>query len=58
MTMHKITDFYTVWFSVCPNIISIFRTITTIKNLIKYNNDSNKTCRYAHNLSLFQTSFV
>jgi hypothetical protein len=46
MTLHKITEFYTEWFSVCPNITSKFRTIVIFKNWVKQNNDSNKTCRF------------
>jgi hypothetical protein len=31
MTLHKITEFYTEWFSVYPNITSNFRTIAIFK---------------------------
>jgi hypothetical protein len=31
MTLHKITEFYTEWFSVYPNITSKFRTIAYLK---------------------------
>jgi hypothetical protein len=31
MTLHKITEFYTEWFSVYPNITSKFRTIVILK---------------------------
>jgi hypothetical protein len=41
--MNKITEFYTEWFSVCPNITSKFRTIATLESFLKQNNDSNKT---------------
>jgi hypothetical protein len=58
MTLHKITEFYTEWFSVYPNITSKFRTIAIFKNYVKQNNDSNKTCRYVHDLLLYQSSFV
>jgi hypothetical protein len=34
MILHKITEFYTEWFSVYPNITSKFRTIATFKNKI------------------------
>jgi hypothetical protein len=44
--LHKITEFYTEWFSVYPNITSKFCTIAIFKNCIKQNNDSNKTYRY------------
>jgi hypothetical protein len=58
MTLHKITEFYTEWFSVYPNITSKFRTIATFKNCIKQNNDSDKTFWYAHDLLRYQSSFV
>jgi hypothetical protein len=35
MTLHKITEFYTEWFSVNPNITSKFRTIVIFKNCLK-----------------------
>jgi hypothetical protein len=47
MTLHKITEFYTEWFSVCPNITSKFRNTAVFKSFVKCKNDSNKTCRYA-----------
>jgi hypothetical protein len=31
MTLHKITEVYTMWSSVCPNITSKSRTIATLK---------------------------
>jgi hypothetical protein len=52
MILHKITEFYTVFFSVYHNITSKSRTIPTFKNCIKQNNDSNKTYRYARDLLL------
>jgi hypothetical protein len=58
MTLHKITEFYTEWFSVYPNITSEFRTMAIFKNWVKQNNDSNKTYRYSHDLLLYQSSFV
>jgi hypothetical protein len=33
MTMHKITELYTEWFSVCPNIE--FHTIAILESFIK-----------------------
>jgi hypothetical protein len=54
MTMHKITEFYTEWFSVYP-ITSKFHTIATFKKCVKQNNDSNKTYRYVHDLLLYQS---
>jgi hypothetical protein len=55
MTLHKITEFYTEWFSVYPNITSEFRTVVIFKNCVKQNNDSNKTYRYVHDLLLYQS---
>jgi hypothetical protein len=43
------------WFSACPNITSNFRTIATSKSFVKQNNDSNKTCRYIHDILLYET---
>jgi hypothetical protein len=58
MTLHKITEFYTEWFSVYTNKISKFRTIAIFKNCVEQNNDSNKTYSYVHDLLLYQSSFV
>jgi hypothetical protein len=58
MTLHKITEYYTEWFSVYPIITSKFRTIATFKNCVKQNNDSNKTYRYVHDLLQNQSSFL
>jgi hypothetical protein len=58
MILHKITEFYTEWFSVYHNITSTIRTIAIIKNWVKQNNDSNKTYRYVQDLLLYQSSFV
>jgi hypothetical protein len=59
MTLHKIKEFYTEWFSVYHNITSKFRTIAIFnKTCVKQNNDSNKTYRYVHDLLLYQSSFV
>jgi hypothetical protein len=46
MTLHKITEFYTEWFSVCLNITSkiFIIVILLFESFVKYNNDSNKTC--------------
>jgi hypothetical protein len=33
MTLHKITEFYTEWFSIYPNITSKFRTIAILKTV-------------------------
>jgi hypothetical protein len=55
MTLHKITEFYTEWFSVYPNIASKFRAIAIFKNCVKQNKDSNKTYRYVHDLLLYQS---
>jgi hypothetical protein len=48
MILHKITEFYTKRFSVCPNITSKFRTTTVFKSSAKENNGYNKICRYIH----------
>jgi hypothetical protein len=58
MTLHKTTEFYTEWFIVYHNITSKFRTIAIFKNCVKQNNDLNKTCKYVHDLLLYQSSFV
>jgi hypothetical protein len=58
MILHKITEFYTEWFSVYSNTTSKLRTIAIFKNCVKQNNDSNKTYRYIHDLLLYQSSFV
>jgi hypothetical protein len=58
MTVYKIIEFYTEWFSVYHNITSKFRTIAIFKNCVKQNNNSNKTYRYVHDLLLYQISFV
>jgi hypothetical protein len=58
MTSHKITECYTEWFSVCPNITSKFHTIAVFKIFIKLNIDWNKTLRYVHDLLLCQISFA
>jgi hypothetical protein len=52
MTLNKITELYTEWFSVYSNTTSKFRTIAIFKNCVKQINDSNKTCRYIHDLLL------
>jgi hypothetical protein len=44
MSLHKITDFCTDWFSICSNKTSNFRTIAIFKSVIKQTKkDSNKT---------------
>jgi hypothetical protein len=48
--MHKIAEFCTKCFSVCPNITSILHTIAIPKIFVKQNNGSNKNCRYVHDL--------
>jgi hypothetical protein len=59
MTLYKITEFCTEWFSVYHNITSKFRTIAIFnKNCVKQNNDSNQSYRYVHDLLLYQSSFV
>jgi hypothetical protein len=46
MTLHKITEFYTKWFSFFPNIISKFQTTAIFKSSVKENHHSNRSCRY------------
>jgi hypothetical protein len=58
MTLHKLTEFYIKWSSVCLNVTSKFQTTATFESSIKEHNDSNKTCRYVYDLSLYTTSFV
>jgi hypothetical protein len=45
-----------MYFSVGPNIISKFRTITMFKSFFKQDNDLNTTYRYVHERLLYQTS--
>jgi hypothetical protein len=35
MALHKITEFYTEWHSICPNITSKCSTIAIFKNFVK-----------------------
>jgi hypothetical protein len=35
VTLHRITKFYSEWFSVCPNITSIFCIIALFKSSVK-----------------------
>jgi len=46
MSLQKITEFYTS--------SSKFRNTATFKSSVKENNDSNKTCRYVHDLSMYK----
>jgi hypothetical protein len=39
MTLHRISELYTQWFSVCLNITSKFRTIAIFENFVKQHND-------------------
>jgi hypothetical protein len=55
MALHKITEFYTEFFSDYPNITSKFRTIAIFKNYVKQNNDSNKTYSHVHDFLLYQS---
>jgi hypothetical protein len=50
MTSHKITEFYTKFFSICFNITSKFWTKTIFESSGKWNNSSNVTCRYIYML--------
>jgi hypothetical protein len=54
MTLNKMTEIYTQFIIVCPNVTSKFRTIAIFKSLVKQNSESNKTCRYVHDLLLHQ----
>jgi hypothetical protein len=58
MTLHKITDFCTEWFIVCPNITSKFRTFTTAYLQASSNKIMTQTYSYVHNLLLLETSFT
>jgi hypothetical protein len=58
MTLHKITEFYTKQFSVCPSVTSKCRTTAIFKISVKENNDSNKSCIYAQDVSMYRTSYV
>jgi hypothetical protein len=51
MTLHKITEFYTEWFSVYPNITSKFRTISMFKTA------SNKTMIQIKLIGMFMISY-
>jgi hypothetical protein len=42
--------------SICPNITSKFRTIVTFKSFVIQRNNSNKSCRYVHDLLLHTAS--
>jgi hypothetical protein len=35
MKLHKTTESCTAWFSIIPNLMSKFRTITILKNFVK-----------------------
>jgi hypothetical protein len=57
MTLHKITEFYTEWFSVRTNVPLNVRTIVIFKSFVKEINYSNKAVKYVHDNLLYQTSF-
>jgi hypothetical protein len=57
MALHNFAELYTEWFAVCTSTTSKFRTIAIFKSFVEENNDSDKTCRWIHNL-LCQMSFV
>jgi hypothetical protein len=46
----KITELYTQWFSVCPNVNSKYHIIAMFKSFVKENDDSNKTCTCVNDL--------
>jgi hypothetical protein len=56
MTLHKITELCTEWFSFCPNLTSEFRTIAMFKRSVKQSDYSNKSFRYVFDLLLHQSS--
>jgi hypothetical protein len=58
MPLHKITEFYTKRFNICPKITLKFRNTAIFKISVKENNNSNKSLmyEYALNLSLYKTS--
>jgi hypothetical protein len=58
MTLHRIAELCTEWFSVRPNIPSTFRTTAILKSFFKQNDCTNKPFRYVHYHLLHQTSFV
>jgi hypothetical protein len=35
MRLHKITELYTEWFSLCPKITTKYRNIAILKNFVK-----------------------
>jgi hypothetical protein len=41
MTLHNITELYTLWFSACINITSKCRIIVMFRRFVKQSNDSN-----------------
>jgi hypothetical protein len=49
----KNTEYYTEFFSFCPNITAKFRTIAIFKSLLS---GSSRNCRYVHNC--YCTSFI
>jgi hypothetical protein len=53
--LHKTTA---AWFSICPNITSKFPNITISRSVVKRNNGSNTTCRYAHDTLLYHLSVL
>jgi hypothetical protein len=59
MTLHKLTELYIKWFSVCPNITSKFRITAIFKSSVEENNDAYKLVgMYIHYLSVYKTSLV
>jgi hypothetical protein len=58
ITLHKITEFCSKWYSVCPKITSKFQITATFKSSGKEGNNTNKIYRYVHDLSLNKISFV
>jgi hypothetical protein len=50
MTLHKITEFYTEWFSVCINITSTILTIAILISFVKQNEEVDRHFRGAYYL--------
>jgi hypothetical protein len=57
MTLHKVIPFCTEWLSISTNITSKFHTTATFESFIKQN-DSNKTCRHVHDLTVQNFIFL
>jgi hypothetical protein len=58
MALHKITEFYTEWFSVYPNITSKFRTIVVFKTVSNKMMIQIKLVGMSIELLLYQSSYI